>query len=214
MPWHAAGSRVKGESPPRRPSNTAWESYPSVVPPTRVVRPSTTMCESCAGRSVSTPRHYASHSRTASTSHPSKEDGGTLERGMTIRPAPTQDGVVTSDQRSVSPLSLPTLCGHPHRYAAIPGTTASSLALWEPGTTGHYHAHRCAASGPPSAQPSGRCTDGDQTRSSHVATLEAAPGQAQNSPRRPPEARFAKTAVDSMTLCTMPQYVVLKSHVA
>jgi hypothetical protein len=44
MLWHAAGARVKGESPPRRPSDTTWESYPSVVPPTRAVRPSPALC--------------------------------------------------------------------------------------------------------------------------------------------------------------------------
>jgi hypothetical protein len=35
MLWYTAGARVKGESPPRRPSDTAWESYLGVVPPTR-----------------------------------------------------------------------------------------------------------------------------------------------------------------------------------
>jgi hypothetical protein len=169
MLWHAVGARVKGESPPRRPSDTAWESYPGVVPPTRVVRPPPVLCR----KAVSTPRRYAAHSRTAPVSHPSKEDGGTLERGTTICPAPTQDGAVTSDQRSTSPPSLPALCGHPRHCAAIPGTAASSPALWEPRTTGHLHARCCAASGPLSAQPSSRRTDGDQTRSSHVATLEA-----------------------------------------
>jgi hypothetical protein len=33
----------------------------------------------------------------ASMSHPSKEDGGTLERGMDACLAPAQDGAVTSD---------------------------------------------------------------------------------------------------------------------
>jgi hypothetical protein len=97
MLWHATGARVKGESPPRRPSDTAWESYPGAVPPTRVVRSSLALCGSCAGRSVSTPRHCVAHSRAASMSHPSKEDDGTLKRGTTICPVPTQDDVVTSD---------------------------------------------------------------------------------------------------------------------
>jgi hypothetical protein len=117
---------------------------------------------------------------------------------------------VTSDQRSTSPPSIPALCGHPRHYAAIPGTAASSPALWEAETTGHRHARRCAASGPPSAQPSSRRTDGDQTRSSHVATLEAAPGQAQDLPRRPPEARLSRTTINSTTLCAVPPYVALE----
>jgi hypothetical protein len=101
------------------------------------------------------------------------------------------------------------MCAHPRHCAAIPGTATLSPTLWKPGTTGHHHTRRCTSSDPPSAQPSSRRTDGDQTRSSHVTTLEAAPGQTQDSPRRPPEARFARTAVDSMTLCTMPPYLAL-----
>jgi hypothetical protein len=30
----------KGESPPRRPTDTAWEPYPGAVPPTLLVGPS------------------------------------------------------------------------------------------------------------------------------------------------------------------------------
>jgi hypothetical protein len=210
MLWHAAGARVKRESPSRRPSNTASESYPGAVPPTHVVRPSPTLCGSYAGRPMSTPRHCAVPSRTASTSNSSKEDGGTLERGTTICPSLAQDGAMTSDQRSMSPPSLPALCGHPHHCAAIPSAAASSPALWKPRTMGHHHTHRCAASGPLSAQPSSRRTNDDQTRSSHTATLEAAPGQEHDTPRRPPEARFIRRTIDSTTLCAMPPYVALR----
>jgi hypothetical protein len=41
MLWHDAGARVKSESSPRWPSDTACESYPNAVPPTLPVRPST-----------------------------------------------------------------------------------------------------------------------------------------------------------------------------
>jgi hypothetical protein len=87
-------------------------------------------------------------------SHPSKEDGGTLERGTAICPAPAQDGAVTSDQRSASPSSLLALCGHPRHCATFSGTAAPSPPLWEPGTMRHRHTGRCASSSPPSAQPS------------------------------------------------------------
>jgi hypothetical protein len=50
---HIAGARVKGESPPRRPSDTAWESDPDAVRPTRIVRPSPALCGCYEGRSVS-----------------------------------------------------------------------------------------------------------------------------------------------------------------
>jgi hypothetical protein len=123
---------------------------------------------------------------------PSKEDGRTLERGTTTCPAPARDGAVTSGQQSAAPLSPPALCGHPRHCAAIPGAAASSLALWEPRSMGYHHVGRCAAFGLPTAEPSNRCTDGNQTRNSHAATLEAAPGRARDSPRRPPEARFVR----------------------
>jgi hypothetical protein len=182
MLWHTAGTRVKGESPPRQPSDTAWESYPDAIPPTRPVRPSPVLCGSCAGSPVSTPRHCVTHSRTASTSHPSKEDGGTLKRGTASYPTPAQDGAVTLGQRSTSPPSLPVLCGHPRHCAVLPGTATSSPALWGPGTTGHRHARRCAAIAPPLAQPLSRRTNNNQTRSSDTTTLKAAPGRAHDSP--------------------------------
>jgi hypothetical protein len=45
----------KGESSPRRPSDTARESYLGVVPPTLLVRPYRPLHQRCAGRPVSTP---------------------------------------------------------------------------------------------------------------------------------------------------------------
>jgi hypothetical protein len=203
------GARVKSEYPPCRPSDTAWESYPSDVPPTHAVRPSPALCGSCAGRTVSTPRHGAAHSRTASTSHPSKEDSGTLKRHMAAYCAPAWDGGETLGPQGASPPSLPALCSHPRHCAAIPGTTASSAALWEPEMMGHHRTRRCTSSDPPSARRSSRRTDGDQTRSSRTITLEAAPGQSQDSPRHLPEARFSRTTIKSTTLCAMPPYVAI-----
>jgi hypothetical protein len=111
----------------------------------------------------------ATHFRTACAPHPSKEDGGTLERGAAAYPAPTQDDTVTSDQWSASPPSPSTLCGHPRRYTTIPSTAAPSPAPWEPRTTRHHHTRCCATSSPPSTQPSSWRTDDDQTRGFHSA---------------------------------------------
>jgi hypothetical protein len=47
------------------------------------------------GKSGVIRRHCAAHSRTSSTPPPSKEDGGTLERGTVTCSAPTGDDVVT-----------------------------------------------------------------------------------------------------------------------
>jgi hypothetical protein len=49
------GARVKSKSSPRRPSDTAWESYLGAVPPTLPVRPSLALQGNYAGRPVSTP---------------------------------------------------------------------------------------------------------------------------------------------------------------
>jgi hypothetical protein len=160
MLWHAAGARVKDEFPPRLPSDTVWESYPSAVPPTRPLRPSLALCGSCAGRPVSTPWHCAAHSRTTSTPHPSNEDGRTLERGTNAYPALAMDNAVTSNQWSASLLSPLALCGHPRRCANIPGTAAPSPVLWEPGTTRHRHARCCAPYDLPLVAPSSQHTDG------------------------------------------------------
>jgi hypothetical protein len=147
----------------------------------------------------------------APTSHPSKEDRGTLKRGTNAYPAPTQDDTMTSDQWSASPPSPLALCGHPCRCATIPGTAAPSPALWKPGTTRRRHVHCCASYDLPSAEPSSQRMDGDRMGSSHAATLEAAPGRVQDSPRHPPGARFTRTTVNSATPCAIPPYVALRT---
>jgi hypothetical protein len=139
---------------------------------------------------------------------PSKEDGGTLERGTNVYPAPTRDDTVTSDQWSASPSSPSALCSHPCYCATIPGAAVPSLTLLEHGTTRQRHACCCASYGLPSAEPSRQHTDGDRTGSSHTATLEAAPRREQESPRRQTGARFAKTAIHSVALYIIPPHVV------
>jgi hypothetical protein len=139
----------------------------------------------------------------------------TLERGRRNPrkgyghlPAPTQNSVVTSDERSASPPSPSAQCGHPRRCATIPGTAAPSPVLWEPGTTRHHHTRCCAPYGLPSAAPSSQRTDGDQTGSPHTATLETAPVREQVLPRRPTGERFARTAINSTALYTIPPHVI------
>jgi hypothetical protein len=98
----------------------------------------------------------------APTSHPSKENGGTHERGTDAYPVLARDNAVMSDQWSASPPSTPALRGHPRRCATIPSTAAPSPTLWEPETTGHRHTRCCASTGPPSVAPSSQRTEGDQ----------------------------------------------------
>jgi hypothetical protein len=203
---HAAGAQVKRESPPRRPSDTAWESYPGAVPPARTVRPSPALCGKAGVNSVTLchPLPYRLHIA------PLERGRGNPRKCTTAYSAPAWDDVVTSGQQGASPPSLLALCGHPRLCAVIPGTTAASLAPWELGMMGHRHTHRCTYSDPLPARPLSRRTDGDQTRSSRVATLEAALGQSQDSPRRLLEVRFSRTIISSTALCATPPYVALE----
>jgi hypothetical protein len=138
---------------------------------------------------------------------PSK-DSGALERGTDACLALAQDDAVTMDQWGASPLSPSALCGHPHYHDAIPGTTAPSPTLWKYGTTRRYHACCCAPYSLLSAAPSSQRMDGDRTGSPHTATLEAVPGREQDSPRCPVGTRFARTAINSTTLHTIPLHVI------
>jgi hypothetical protein len=115
---------------------------------------------------------------------PSKDDGETLKEGTDACLAPAQVNAVTSDQWGASPPSPSALCGRPRYHDAIPGTAAPSPTLREYRTTRHRHTCYCAPYDLSSTAPPSQCTDDDQGRSSHTATLEAAPGRIQGTPRR------------------------------
>jgi hypothetical protein len=141
--------------------------------------------------------------------HPLERRRWNPRKGYDHLPCTHLDGAVTSGQQSTFPPTPPALCSHPRHYATIPSTAASSPALWELRSTGHRHAGRCAASGLPSAGPLNWHTDGGQTRV--PAPLPSKPpGRAQDSPRRPPGARFARTNINSTTLCAMPLHEILR----
>jgi hypothetical protein len=123
-----------------------------------------------------------------------------------------RDDAVTTDQWSASPPSSSALCGHPCHCTTIPSTAAPSPTLWEPRVTRHRHDRYCMTSNPPSAWPSSWHTDDDQTRGFHSATLEVAPGRAQDSPRRSARSKIRQddqqlhdtthhTAIRSLELC-------------
>jgi hypothetical protein len=97
----------------------------------------------------------------------------------------TQDCTVTSGRRERSSPSLSALCGHPRHCSATPGTTTTSPTLLECTGTGRRHARHCTPYRPPSTAPSSRPTGGGRTASLYATTLEVAPVQAQDSPRRP-----------------------------
>jgi hypothetical protein len=132
MPWHDASTWVKSESLPCWRPNTAWESHPGAVPPTHPVRE---LCGKAGVSSVTLCRPLS----YGPTSRPSREDGGTLERGTDAYSALGQDDVVTLGQRGVSSPSPPPC-------AAIPAAVPPSRALqhhpwhcggWDDGTPPH-----------------------------------------------------------------------------
>jgi hypothetical protein len=119
----------------------------------------------------------------------------------------TQDYIVTSARRKRSSSSLSTLRGHPRHYNATPGTVTTSLTLWKRTGTGRHHDHRCTSYGLSLTPPSSRPADDGRTVNHYAITLEAAPVRAQDSPRRPAGARFARTTVNSATLLAMASHV-------
>jgi hypothetical protein len=72
----------------------------------------------------------------------------------------------------------------PSKKGRTPVPCSPSLTLWEYGATIRRHVCCYTPYGHPSAAPSSQRTDNDQTRSSHTATLEAAHGRTQGTPRR------------------------------
>jgi hypothetical protein len=203
MLWHAADAWVKGESPPRRPSDIAWESYPGAIPPTRAVRGlcgkagvnSTTLCH---------PFPYRLHIAPLERGrwNPRKAYGCLLRtrlgRCRDVRPTRRASSVISGPMRPSPPL-----CRHPGHCSVIPSTVEAR----DDGTPPHPPLYILQPSASPTLEKAYRRRPNEKPR---TTTLEAAPGQSQDSPRRPPEARFSRTTINSTTLCVMPPYVALE----
>jgi hypothetical protein len=114
---------------------------------------------------------------------------------------------VTSARRERSSPSLSTLRSHPRHCSATLGTVTTSPTLWKRTGIGRHHNHRCTSYGLSLTPPSSRPADDGRTVNHYAITLEAAPVRAQDSPRRPAGARFARTTVNSATLLAMPSHV-------
>jgi hypothetical protein len=94
------------------------------------------------------------------------------------RPRPRRDvGPVSSV--AIGPMRpSPPSRRHPGHCSTIPDAVGARA-------TRRRHACCCTPYGPPSAAPSSQRTGDDRTEDSYAATLEAAPGQTQGTPRRP-----------------------------
>jgi hypothetical protein len=163
-----------------------------------------TLCDEASVNSVTLchPPPYGQHAA------PSNKDDGTLKKGRDTCSTPMRDDAVMSDQWSASPPSPLALFGHPRRCATISGPVRPSRAPWEPGETRRCHARGCTPHDLPSAAPTSQRTDDDRTGSSHIAALKAAPGQEQDTPRRPTRARFTTTTINSAALYAIPPHVI------
>jgi hypothetical protein len=104
----------------------------------------------------------------------------------------TQDYTVTSDQRERSSPSLFALCGHPCHCNATPGTAAPSPTPLRRTGTRHRHARYCASYGLLSTTPSSQHAGSGRMSNLHATTLEAAPVQAQDPPRRPNRSKIRR----------------------
>jgi hypothetical protein len=117
---------------------------------------------------------------------------------------------MTSDQWSASPPSPLALCGRPRHCAAIPGTTASSPALWEPRLTGHRHA--VAVQPPVIHQPNPQTGVQEVTKREAPTLLPSKPlldGYRTRQDARQRQDSLG-TTIKYTTLCAMPPYVALR----
>jgi hypothetical protein len=211
MLWHAAGARGKGKSPPSRPSDTRLgiaSRRSSTNPPCVAILG--TVWELCGKACVNSlalyrPLPYCAH--VAPLERGQRNPRKSYSRLSRARPGRRHDvGPVERVSSVTSSLVWPSLslCHHPGHCSTIPGVVKAR--------DDETPAARCCASyGLPSAAPSSQHTDRDRTGGSHATTLKATPKRVQDSPRRLPGARFARTTVNSVTLCAMPPYVVLKN---
>jgi hypothetical protein len=125
MLWHAAGAWFKGESSPRWPSDTTWESYLGAVPLTSPVQPSLALCGKASVNSVTLccPLPYRHHIVPLERGRQNPRKG--YDRLPHARPGRRRDvGLVecVSSATSGPVLPSPPLFHHPRHCNAIPDT--------------------------------------------------------------------------------------------
>jgi hypothetical protein len=98
----------------------------------------------------------------------------------------------------------PPLCRHPGHCKAIPRTVGTQVDRTSPRPP--LRSRRSSVS-----QALKLAYRRRSNKSSSATTLEAAPGRAQDPPRRLLEARFTRTVVNSMTLYAMLPHTVLRA---
>jgi hypothetical protein len=204
-------AQVKGEPPPRRSSDTAWESDPGAVRPTCTVQPSPALCGCHAGCPVSFSNtvpptrvplpHFAPlergqwHPRKAYDHQPSANPGQRRDARMMEHISSVTSGPVRPS---------PPRCCHPGYCRAV----ANVVGTQADGTSPHlllckFRSH---------VNQTLELVYGWRSDENSSATAnETTPGQSQESPRRPPGTRFARTATQSQSTMRHAAALHLKS---
>jgi hypothetical protein len=141
---------------------------------------------------------------------PSKQDGGTLERGTDACSTLAQDHAVTSDQWDASPLLPSVLRSHPAIMMPSQALQRHPRRCW---VTGRQDAATPAAVRPTaSRQLHPRVSIRTMTKRGISIPPPSKPllGGYRARHDAPPEARFARTAVHSVALSAMPSHVARK----
>jgi hypothetical protein len=143
---------------------------------------------------------------------PSKEDGRTLEKGTDAYLAPAQDDVSPGRRRDIGPvrrvssviIGLVWPSPLPRRHHGHCSTIPNAV-----GVRGDKTPPRlllCTLR-PPVRRSLESAYGRRSNGSPHTATVEAAPGREQDSPRHLAETRFARMAITSAALYTIPPHV-------
>jgi hypothetical protein len=149
--------------------------------------PATVRC--CAAWSATTLWHCATHSRMAGAPHPWGRTTEPSKGRRTTTPRPCRYNAMMSGRRDRSPPSPSALCDYPRRPRCHPGHCIAIPDTVE-ATVPPY--------GLASTAPSSPHTGGCRTRDRNTATLEAAPGRAQDAPWRPAGGKIRQ---DGRLLC-------------
>jgi hypothetical protein len=131
-------------------------------------------------RPVSAPRHCAAYPRTANTLSP-RRGAAAPSNAFSVT---TQGQAVTSGRRERSFPSLSTLCGHPRHCRTTPGTVTTSRCCWSARGQDIATTATVPRTPPPVDGTLESARGGGRTTNHYVTTLEAAPVQAQDAPRR------------------------------
>jgi hypothetical protein len=162
----------------------------------------------CVAWSATTPWHCATHSRTVGAPHPREGTAEPSKGRRTTMPCPCRYNAVTPGRRDRSPPSPSALCDYPRHPKCHPGhciTIPDTVEACSEGTPPRQLLYPRTAS----------CQQHPRVLTQAVAEQEIAtlpPSKSLLGVHRmrhdtPPEARFARTAIYSTTLYSMPLHV-------